>query len=207
VSHKPYKSALLMGAPGAGKGTQGAILHAIPGFHHFSMGDAFRALDPESDLGRRVKTYSSKGELVPDDITVELLEKSIAGRIEAGEYDPGSELLLLDGFPRNPNQVRLLDGKVDVVRIVHLQCDQPDALVARLRKRALQQNRADDAREEVIRRRLEIYDAETQPVIDMYPPAIVDTIDPIGAPAEVLRRVLESLASLQAGLFGNALSG
>jgi adenylate kinase len=207
VPHEPYKTALLMGAPGAGKGTQGAILHTIPGFHHFSMGDAFRGLDPASDLGRQVKTYSSRGELVPDDITVQLLEKSLVDRIGADAYHPDADLLILDGFPRNPNQVRLLDRKVDVVRIVHLQCDQPDALIARLRKRALQQNRADDAKEEVIRRRLEIYAAETQPVIDMYPPAIVDTIDPIGAPAEVLRRVLESLASLQAGLFGNVLAG
>jgi len=207
VSHKPYKTALLMGAPGAGKGTQGALLHSIPGFHHFSMGEAFRRLEPDSDLGRKVKQFSSHGELVPDDITAELLEKSLAQRIEQGEFHPETELLLLDGYPRTPNQVRLLDGKVDVVRIVHLQCDQPDALIARLRRRALKENRADDAREEVIRRRLEIYAADTQPVIDMYPPAIVDTIDPIGAPAEVLRRVLESLASLQAGLFGNALEG
>ena len=67
---KRLKTILLFGAPGAGKGTQGKILGRIPGFFHLSSGDMFRALDPNSDLGQRVTSYSSKGELVPDDLTI-----------------------------------------------------------------------------------------------------------------------------------------
>lgn len=207
MTQQPYRTVLLFGAPGAGKGTQGKLLDAIHGFFHFSMGDAFRGLDPASDLGRTVKGYSSRGELVPDDITLRLLESSIAAAVESGRYKPALDLLVLDGFPRNPAQAALLRGRVKIIRIVHLQCERPDALIDRLRKRALKENRADDAREDVIRRRLEIYAAETQPVLDTFDAALIEVVDPIGTPAQVLLRVLTSLAPLQAELFGNSLEG
>ena len=207
MTQQRYRTVLLFGAPGAGKGTQGKLLDAIHGFFHFSMGDAFRGLDAASELGRTVKGYSSRGELVPDDITFRLLQSSLATLIEQGRYSPVTDLLVLDGFPRNPAQAALLRDKAEIIRIVHLQCAQPDALVERLRKRALKENRADDAKEAVIRRRLEIYQAETQPVLDTFDADLIEVVDPIGTPAQVLLRVLACLAPLQARVFGNALEG
>jgi adenylate kinase len=206
VADAPYKAVLLFGAPGCGKGTQGELLGRIPGFHHFSMGDAFRGIDPDSDLGRTVKEYSSRGDLVPDDITARLLESSLKALVAEEAYRPNAEMLVLDGFPRNPNQVGLLEGLVDVLAIVHLQCDDQGELVQRLRKRALKQGRADDAKEEVVLRRLRIYEESTQPVLARYPAGDIHVVNPLGSPAEVLARVLAVLAPMQAIRFGNILA-
>lgn len=205
MSNAIYRTALLFGAPGVGKGTQGEILGKIPGFHHFSMGDAFRNLDPASDLGRKVGEFSSKGELVPDDITIELWRQSVERRVEAGVYDPKRDMLLLDGIPRSVAQARLLDENLDVQAVVHLTTKNKEALFDRLKNRALQQGRADDAKENVVQRRWDVYQDETQPVLAHYPHEVVFNIDAIGAPAEVLLKILEKLAPIQANKFASAL--
>ncbi len=205
VSAAVYQSALLFGAPGVGKGTQGEILGRIPGFHHFSMGDAFRNLDPESDLGKEVRGFSSKGELVPDLITIELWRQSVEGRVLAGEYDPATQLLLLDGIPRNTEQAGLLEEALDVLAVVHLTTTDRDTLFDRLAKRARKQGRADDAKQDVIKRRWDIYQDETQPVLAHYPKETVHNLDALGTPAEVLAKILNVLAPIQADRFANAL--
>ncbi len=205
VSATIYKSALLFGAPGVGKGTQGEILGSIPGFHHFSMGDAFRSLDPNSDLAARVRTYSSKGELVPDDITIELFHTDLAARVLAGTYNPATELLLLDGIPRNTNQAGLLEESLDVLAIIHLTTSDKQTLFARLAARARKQGRADDAKEDVIKRRWDVYQQETQPVLAHYKTNLVHNLDALGTPAEVLQKILTELAPIQAKNFTSAL--
>lgn len=194
MTDQPYRAVLLFGAPGVGKGTQGQSLGNLPGFFHFSMGDAFRSLRTDSELGTTVSRYSSRGELVPDEVTVELFKQSIRSLIDEGRYQPARDLLVLDGAPRSVRQVDLLRDVIDVRRVVHLFCTSDAAraeLVDRLRRRAARQNRTDDAKEDVIRRRFEVYRAETQPVLDQYPMDIVVEVDPLGTPDEVLSRVLE----------------
>ena len=115
-----YKVVLLFGPPGSGKGTQGKCLGQIPGMRHLATGDMFRALDPESELGKRVVRYSSKGELVPDELTIELWRDYVRTQVDEGTYRPASDLLLLDGIPRSLGQARALDDSVDVLRVVHL---------------------------------------------------------------------------------------
>ena len=200
-----YKTALLFGAPGVGKGTQGEILGRIPGFHHFSMGDAFRNLDPNSDLGKQVRNYSSKGELVPDDITIKLWRQSLDLRIDAHLYTPDTQLLLLDGIPRSVAQARLLDDTLDVLAVIHLTTRDQHALFERLKKRAIKQGRADDAKQDVVQRRWDIYQDDTQPVLAHYPHDVVHDIEALGAPAEVLQKILEKLAPIQADRFAAAL--
>ncbi len=192
-----YKSILLLGAPGAGKGTQGKILSTIPGFHHYSCGDVFRSIDITSDLGRKIYEYSSRGELVPDDLTVELWVQNIKARHIIGEYKPTKQLLVLDGIPRTVRQAELLEKHVRVLTIVHLTCTDENAMFERLRKRALKENRIDDADERVIRRRWGIYEKETRPVLDFYPSRLIYAVDSIGSPATVLMRILDHLAPLQ----------
>lgn len=200
-----FRSALLLGAPGAGKGTQGKVLGAIPGILHLSSGDMFRGLDPKSELGRIFREISSRGDLVPDDLTIRLWRQHVDGLVAAGKYRPATDLLLLDGIPRNVNQAALLDAHIEVLQVIHLNCRDESAVISRLKKRALKEGRSDDAREEVIRRRLEVYREETQPLLDHYGLALVSDVDAIGLPVEVLRGVLDSLAPVIRRQFGNAL--
>ena len=192
-----YRTILLFGPPGAGKGTQGKILGSIPGFLHVASGDVFRSLDPTSELGKIFTDYSSRGALVPDDLTVKMWEEHMQNLTEEGTYRPDSALLILDGIPRNLNQARLMDEHIQVLSLIHLGCEDEDAMVDRLSRRALKENRADDAREEVIRHRLKVYEQETQPVIEYYSASLVNVVDALGTPAEVLQQVLKLVAPVQ----------
>ncbi|HCT44127.1 MAG: adenylate kinase [Phycisphaerae bacterium] len=193
-----YKTVLLFGAPGAGKGTQGELLGNIPGFYHLSTGDMFRALDRESELGRTFVSYSEKGELVPDELTIKLWQQYTNEQIESGKFDPDTQLLVLDGLPRTTDQAKLIDPLLDVLGVIHLFAMNKEAMVARLRQRALQQKRTDDAKEEVIRTRLEIYERDTRPVLDMYDASMVHEIDAMGTMAMVLMHVLDVVAPIHA---------
>lgn len=202
---RKYQTVLLFGAPGAGKGTQGKILGQIPGFYHLSCGDVFRNLDIHSELGRVFYEYSSKGELVPDDVTVKMWAENIHAQTVLGIYKPHDDLLVLDGIPRTLRQAQIMDEHVQVLAIVHLVCRDKDAMIKRLRRRALKENRADDAREDVIRNRWKVYEAETAPVLGHYPKKIVHEVDAIGSPASVLQHVLGIVAPVQEKHFSNAL--
>ena len=92
-----YKTILLFGAPGSGKGTQGKILGAIPGFFHSSTGDIFRSLDLQSPTGRTVWEYVSKGKLVPDQLTINIWKQYLQGMELINQFHPETEIIVLDG--------------------------------------------------------------------------------------------------------------
>ncbi len=188
-----YKTILLFGAPGAGKGTQGKILGSIPGFYHCACGDVFRALDLQSALGKSFLKYSSRGSLVPDDITIELWSQQIDQMESMGRFRPKSDFLILDGIPRNVQQAKILQDKLDVRRLFHLFCPDEDKLIERLKRRALHDNRIDDANETIIRARLETYNRESKPVMDYYGERLVSHIDSTQVPYQVLRSLLEKI--------------
>lgn len=200
-----YQTILLFGAPGAGKGTQGKILGQIPGFYHLSCGEVFRTLDINSKLGRVFQEYSSRGELVPDDVTIQMWSENMHARTVLSEYKPLVDLLVLDGIPRNVTQAKLLDKYIRVLEIVHLVCPDKEAMIQRLRRRALKENRVDDAKEEVIRRRWEVYEKETAPVLAFYDSKIVRTVNAMGSPASVLQHILEVVVPVQESHFRNPL--
>ncbi|HRJ49837.1 MAG: nucleoside monophosphate kinase [Phycisphaeraceae bacterium] len=205
MSHR-YQTILLFGAPGAGKGTQGKILGQIPGFYHLSCGEVFRTLDVSSRLGRIFQEYSSRGELVPDDVTVEMWCENMRARTVLSEYKPHVDLLVLDGIPRNVRQAKLLSKYIHVLEVVHLVCPDKEAMIQRLRRRALKENRVDDAKEDVIRRRWAVYENETAPVLAYYNPSIVRTVDAMGSPASVLQHILEVVVPVQESHFRNPLT-
>ncbi|MEC9080551.1 MAG: nucleoside monophosphate kinase [Verrucomicrobiota bacterium] len=192
-----FRTILLFGSPGAGKGTQGKILGAIPNYLHISSGDLFRNLRVQNPIGQTFLDYASKGKLVPDEPTMSLWHDDIENRIRNGIFDPKTDTLLLDGIPRNPTQAKLLDDRLNVVGLLNLFCKDLDILVERLHARALRQNRLDDANLDTIRNRLEIYEAETRPVLNHYGDSLVHTIDSTQTPVRVLRDVLEVLAKLE----------
>jgi len=181
-----------MGPPGSGKGTQGKVLGTVPRFVHFACGEVFRSLDTRTPLGQRFIEYSSKGLLVPDDLTVELWRHSIEAQVVTAKFKPDIDALVLDGIPRNPNQARLMGEMIDVRQVFHLSCPNRDELVRRLRKRALKDNRLDDANEAVIHQRLETYERETEPVLDYYQ-SIVTRIDALQPPIKVLYDIIASI--------------
>lgn len=202
-----YQTILLFGAPGSGKGTQGKVLGKIPGFYHLSCGDVFRTLDIHSDMGKIFYEYSSRGELVPDDVTIKMWHDNMHAQTVLSLFKPHEDLLVLDGIPRNRNQAELLSNNIEVLEIVHLVCSDKEKMVERLRRRALKENRADDAREEVIRHRWEVYERETAPVLDFYPPEIIKQVDAVGSPASVLQHILEVVVPVQESHFRNPITG
>ncbi len=192
-----YNAILLFGAPGSGKGTQGKILGAIPGFYHSATGDLFRALDMNSDMGKMVKGYSSRGELVPDDFTIKLWTQHMAALVASKRLDPQSIMLLMDGVPRNPAQAKLLEPLVRVHRIIHLVCSDLDQMVQRMRLRAIKENRMDDADEKVIRHRFEVYEKETRPVLEHYTQDKIIRIEAGNSIMQVLQDILAALTPLK----------
>ncbi len=201
-----YRSVLLFGAPGVGKGTQGKLLGRVPGFVHMASGDIFRSLDKASALGRKFHEYSSQGLLVPDAVTIEVWKDHVRRRVDEGTYRPDVELLVLDGIPRNVAQCAALEAYVEVMQVVHLEAPDIDEMVERLKKRALEQNRTDDADESVIKRRFEVYDQETAPVLGYYDAKLLTRINAAALPAEVLLHVLEAIVPLYRDKFENPLS-
>jgi adenylate kinase len=193
VPQQRYRTILLFGAPGTGKGTMGKALGVLPGFVHVACGDVFRSLDLSSALGKVFLEYSSKGLLVPDDTTVALWEEFIGARVATHAFVPERDVLVLDGIPRNPPQARLLAKYIDVERVFHLVCYDIEAIVARLRRRALKDNRLDDASDDVIRCRMEVYREESRPVLEFYPAGIIQEVDALGTPIQVLHSILGHL--------------
>jgi len=190
-----YSSLLLFGAPGSGKGTQGKILGKIPGFYHCSCGDVFRAVDMNSALGKEFVKYSSKGQLVPDDITIELWAQQIESMVHSGRFHPESDYLVLDGIPRNVSQAKIVSGKLEVRHVFHLDCADKAKVYDRLKRRALKENRLDDINEEVIERRQKIYESESQPVLDFYGPKLTTNVNSDQPPFQVLRDILNEVTA------------
>lgn len=188
-----YRTILLFGAPGAGKGTQGKILGNIPNFFHCACGDVFRNLTTESPIGRIFIEYSSRGELVPDEPTVELWSRFIESCKKVGRFNPDTDTLILDGIPRNVHQADMLKDTLDVRAIFFLRCPNMNKLVERLQRRALRENRLDDANLQIIRHRLKTYERETKPVLSFYGEKLVHKIDSTQSPAKVLSDILRRI--------------
>jgi adenylate kinase len=197
MTQPPPAAILLFGAPGSGKGTQGAVLGGLPGFFHLSSGEIFRSLDPSSADGQVVAECTSGGNLVPDDFTVSLWRKQLADWINDGSFDPDCQILLLDGIPRNSAQCGMIDGDVDVQLVLHLGGDDYEPLVERILERGRKQGRSDDSDEDVVRYRFEVYQSESAPVLEFYPNELLAHVDPIGLPSEVLDRVLQLVLPVQ----------
>ena len=198
IMENPTKNpaVLFLGAPGSGKGTQGKVLGTIPRFFHFSCGDVFRSLDTRTLLGQKFVEYSSRGELVPDDITVALWKAQIDNLADSHIYKPDIDVLVLDGIPRNIRQAELLDLHLEIQHVFHLTCPDRNELARRMRKRALKEIRIDDASDKVIDHRIATYEAETKPILDFYPAHRITTVDATKPPVKVFHEIVSSIITL-----------
>lgn len=180
---------LIIGPPGAGKGTQAAAIAERYGVPAISTGDIFRAnIKGGTELGKRVQEIIERGELVPDSLTNEI----VADRLAQPDAAPG---FLLDGYPRTVDQVHALDGMLEgasLDAVVLIEAD-VDAVVARLLKRAEIEGRADDT-EDVIRHRQEVYAQQTAPLVELFSErGILVTVDGLGSVEDVAARIAAGL--------------
>ena len=195
---------LIIGPPGAGKGTQAVRLAENYGIPTISTGDIFRSnVKNETELGKIAKSYMDSGNVVPDSLTNSLVRDRLA--------EPDAQTgFLLDGYPRTAQQVEELDGflaeqgeNLDVV--IELVAD-PDVVVARLLKRASEQGRSDDT-EEVIRHRLTVYRDQTEPLIAIYGErSLLVTVDALGSVDEVTGRIIDALSERGIALVGGVVA-
>lgn len=182
---------ILMGPPGAGKGTQAKVVADHFGIPAISTGDIFRAnVSNDTELGRKAKEYMDAGEYVPDEVT----NLMVRNRIDEPDAEPG---FLLDGYPRTLAQVEELDGMIKFTghvldAVVVLTVDSEE-LVQRLLQRAETDGRSDDT-EDVIRRRQEVYAEQTEPLIEVYRDrGLLVEVDGVGEVDEVTERIFKAL--------------
>lgn len=186
---------VLLGPPGAGKGTQAKRLAEWLKVPAISTGDIFRAnIAGKTELGLLARTFTDAGKLVPDEVTNEMVADRLSRPDAVGGF-------LLDGYPRTMAQVTALDGMLAAAdtqldAVVEITAD-TDEVVARLLSRARVEGRADDT-DEVIRHRLEVYGAQTAPLTDVYRErGLLVPVDGVGEIDEVTGRLTRALAALQ----------
>lgn len=182
---------IIMGPPGAGKGTQAKFIADHFGIPAISTGDIFRAnVSQGTPLGVEAKRFMDAGEYVPDEVT----NLMVRNRIDEDDAKPG---FLLDGYPRTLAQVEELDGMIEFTghrldAVVVLTVDQ-DEIVSRLLQRAQSEGRTDDT-EDVIRRRQELYVEQTEPLIEVYRGrGLLQEIDGMGEVDDVTKRIFDAL--------------
>jgi adenylate kinase len=133
---------------------------------------------------------------VPDDVVVRVWKQFIKGAEFTNRFFPESQILVLDGLPRNVNQARLLEDTIEVLKVIHLQSDL-QKMVERLKRRALRENRFDDANDAVIQRRLEVYERDTRPILSYYPDDKIVRVDAMATQIKVLTTILNVMAPLK----------
>ncbi|MEI6693606.1 MAG: adenylate kinase [Actinomycetes bacterium] len=184
---------VLVGPPGAGKGTQAQFVAAQLGIPHISTGDIFRAnVAGGTELGQQAQKFMDAGELVPDSVT----NAMVADRLTQPDTEPG---FLLDGYPRNRDQAVVLEDllanrSIGLDAVVELVVDS-ESVIARLLDRAIKDGRADDT-EDVIRRRLDVYAEQTEPLVGYYrEKSLLRTVDGVGQIADITARILDALTN------------
>ena len=193
-----YRTYLLFGMPGSGKGTQGAVLGRLPDLVHISMGDIFRQ-DSQArvEFGREIEQYTSQGLMVPDELTVRIFKHHLQILEMQEVLMPEQHTLILDGLPRTYAQAEQLDSILDVMQIFHLRIEDTKLAMERLKVRALHENRLDDMNEEVIRRRLNTYYEETYKTLSFYPLEIIYEVDAGQCMIDVLRDIVNRFSEVK----------
>lgn len=191
-----FRAILIFGPPGSGKGTLGKFLSTAGNHFHLSSGDIFRGMDPDSDIGKVYHSYASQGNLVPDEVTVDVFRQYIQGQVATNHYFPAKQFLLLDGIPRTLLQAKILDEYIDVVKVIVLDMPNIEGLIKRMKRRALIEKRQDDADDTVLQNRMQVYKKETYTLLEHYPKDRIVTFNADQKPLEVLKDVLVELSYL-----------
>lgn len=183
---------LLFGPPGSGKGTMGLALGTLPGCTFVSMGETLRSVDPETDSGRRIREIQRKGDFVPADLVISVWIQRMKKLARQG-FRPDQDLLALDGLPRTRQQAELLGSHLHIQQVIHLACDDRSLLEQRIRNRDA--GREDDTDASVIRHRFDVYEEQTEPLLQWYPEEKISTVDAALPPMEVLGGIIGALTN------------
>lgn len=197
---KPYNgkfsSILLFGPPGAGKRTLGKFLSDAGCQYHLSSGEIFRSLPTGSAAGKLYYSYASKGQLLPDEVTIEIWKCYVQGLIATNSYYPENQDLLLDGIPRTLEQAKMLQDYISIRHIIVLEVSDNEKLMNRLQKRAIKEGHVDDHLVESLEKRMKNYKRETEDILGFYPNHLISKVNAEQKPLEVLRDVLVRLSHL-----------
>jgi adenylate kinase len=194
--HEKFRSILIFGPPGSGKGTLGKALSCAGNHFHLSSGDIFRGLAPESPSGKLYHHYAGRGLLLPDEVTLQIWNHYVHGLIATNRYFPYQQLLLLDGIPRTIQQADLLEKQIDVKRVIVLEIKNQEKLLKRIQRRGLIEKRSDDMDHHVFKTRMEVYEKNTTQLLKHYPKEKLSHFNADQKPLEVLRDVLIGLSDL-----------
>lgn len=188
--------------PGSGKGTQGRAIGSLPGFLHISSGDIFRQLYKGGPLGKEVDRFTSAGKLVPDELTVQIFFNHMDVLARKGMFDPQTQVIMADGIPRTYDQARILADRIEVLRIFYLKLQDDEDAIERIKHRALQEGRPDDADDKVIRDRLATFYRQTADTLRYYDESLVVEINASESAIHVLgdltREISQALGDPQA---------
>jgi adenylate kinase len=197
---KPYtekiKTILLIGPPGAGKGTLGRILDQSGSQKYVSTGAIFRSLDPDSPAGDLYYSYAKEQKLVPDEVTLQICRHYIQGLIASNAFFPSKQYLLLEGFPRNEKQAQILLDWLDVKHVIVLECLNKENLRKRLHRRARLEGKFHVMTEEEFDYLLTEYEREKESILNQFPVHSVSIIEADQKPLEVLKQVLMRLSHI-----------
>lgn len=190
-----WRAMLLFGVPGSGKGTQGRALGCLPGLLHISSGEIFRQLYKAGPLGKEVDRYTSAGKLVPDDLTVNIFFNHMDLLTRKGEFDPKSHVIIADGIPRTYEQAKILNDRIEVVKIFNLKLQDEEEAIERIKQRALRENRRDDANDTIIRSRFETFHRQTADVLRFYDETLALEINASDNPLLVLAELAKEVGT------------
>lgn len=195
---RPYEgklsTILLFGPPGAGKGMLGAFLSSAGSQYHLSSGDIFRSLATYSPAGKLYYSYAQKGELLPDEATIDIWYYYVQGLIATNKYYPESQDLLLEGIPRTLGQVKLIDKYIDVRHIIVLTIQDEEELIRRARRRARLEGNLSDTNPLFHPGRLALYEEGEEEILSFYPKHLISRVNADQKPLELLRDVLVRLS-------------
>lgn len=189
-----WRTLLLFGVPGSGKGTQGRAIGCLPGFLHISSGDIFRTLYKKGPRGKEVNRYTSVGKLVPDELTVGIWTDHMNLLERKEQFDPESQVIVSDGIPRTFKQAQMLQDQIEVLRIFNLKIRDEEDAIERIRQRALKEDRLDDADEGVIRGRFETFHRQTADTLRFYDESLVTEINASDCAVHVLAELAREVA-------------
>ena len=203
-----FKTFLVFGPNGIGKGTNAVAVGTLPGYLHFSTGDMFRALvarvkeGTASELERRIDKIMKSGGLVDDETTVKLARENLESAVRDGSFDPETDCLLLDGLPRNVEQAKMIEPFIELCGVLHITAAR-EVAVARITGRAQKEGRKDDQDAEAVGRRLDIFFENAARILAYYDKnfngemtynsEMIHYINADQRPVEVLRDVLQWL--------------